>query len=232
MEAKAAGKAPPKPAQPAAQPVAQPAQPQQPQQPQKQQPQQQQQSQDKSALDAKHSVAAAATAGDRAVQVDYTTIPTQLEKKYEELDVDGALRPTIINAGNYWTKKSQKSLLAEPATAGMGTNEQGKERSKAFDLLDALTKSGDLSIEHAALHVVIAATHCFDKTLVNTVIQDNVNPIEKVERSSLIVATTIHGVSAPQLLAAGQIERVTLYSPMLIEAADDSLVIVNKDTPK
>jgi len=148
--------------------------------------------------------------------VDYTKIPNQLEKKYEELDVDGALRPTIINPGSVWTKRFQKSLLAEPDTTTLSKEQQGKERNKAFDLLDALTKSGSLTVESAALHVVIAATHCFDKTLVNTIIQDNVNPIEKVERSSLIMASTIHGVPPKELILTEQVERIALYNPMLI----------------
>jgi uncharacterized membrane protein len=32
---------------------------------------------------------------------------------------------------------------------------------------------------------VIVVTHCFDKTLMETVTRDNVNPIEKVERTQL-----------------------------------------------
>jgi len=149
--------------------------------------------------------------------IDYTKIPQQLEKKYEELDVDGALRPTIIAPGNSWSKRFQKTLLSAPESSNMGTDEQGKERTKCFDLLDALTKSGVLSIDYASLHVVIAATHCFAKALMNTVIQDNVNPIEKLERSSLIVASTIHNVQPEQLIAQEQLERVATYSPMLIE---------------
>jgi len=159
--------------------------------------------------------------------VDYTTIPPQLEKQYLALDVDGALRPTIINPGQVWTKSSKKSLLAAPTTAALNTDDQGKERERAFDLLDALTKSGELALEHAALHVVIAATHCFDKTLVNTVVQDNVNPIEKVERSSLIVASTIHGVEPAQLVQPNQIERLALYSPMLVTAPPAPLAITS-----
>jgi hypothetical protein len=46
-----------------------------------------------------------------------------------------------------------------------------QERQKAFDLLDALTKSGCLSVKEAELHVVMASTHCFGKTLMNTIIQ-------------------------------------------------------------
>ena len=30
----------------------------------------------------------------------------------------------------------------------------------------------------------MAATHCFDKTVTETVVEDNINPIAKVERSS------------------------------------------------
>jgi len=160
-----------------------------------------------------------------AVGVDYTKIPAQLDKKFLELDEDSALRPTIIKTGDYWSRSSKKSLLAEPSTATLSTEQQGKERSKAFDLLDALTKSGALSIEMAALHVVIAATHCFDKTLMNTLVQDNVNPIEKVERSSLIVASTIHGVTPRDLIASEHIERVSTYSPMLIEDVDESVPV-------
>lgn len=37
-------------------------------------------------------------------------------------------------------------------------------------------------MESAELHIIIAATHTFDKTLMDTAIQDNVNPIERVER--------------------------------------------------
>jgi hypothetical protein len=155
------------------------------------------------------------------VATDYTAIPTALEEKYGELDVDGALRPTILNTGPTWTKSSKKSLLSPAVSSSLYNEEQRKERERAFDLLDALTKSGFLQLDDAALHVVIAATHCFDKSLVHTVIQDNINPIEKVERSSLIMASTIHGVAPAQLLQSpAQVERVALYSPMLITSTE------------
>lgn len=47
-------------------------------------------------------------------------------------------------------------------------------------------------------------------------VQDNVNPIEKVERSALIVASTIHGVPARELLKADHVNRVTAASPLLL----------------
>ena len=116
-------------------------------------------------------------------------------------------------------------------TSSMGVEEQSKARDKCFDLLDALTKSGALSIDHAALHVVIAATHCFEKTLMNTVIQDNVNPIEKLERSSLIVASTIQNRPPAALIAPEHLERVGLYSPMLLQDVADSDDEDDEDVP-
>lgn len=43
--------------------------------------------------------------------IDYTQIPKQLDKKYKQLDTDAALRPTIINVGEVWSRKVQKGLL-------------------------------------------------------------------------------------------------------------------------
>jgi hypothetical protein len=49
-----------------------------------------------------------------------------------------------------------------------------------------------LALGNCQLHVVIVVTHCFDKTLMETVTRDNVNPIEKVERTQLIIASAVH----------------------------------------
>ena len=147
--------------------------------------------------------------------VDYTRIPGELDRSFEALDTDGALRATLINPGSPWTRSTQKGLLGSPVTTRIAPSEQKTEQSRAFDLLDALSKSGALPIEDASLHVVIGATHCFDRTLTDTVIQDNVNPIEKVERSLLIVGTTIHRRPAGELLADDQRERFLATSPHL-----------------
>lgn len=151
---------------------------------------------------------------------DFTKYPALLDEKYALLDEDNALRPTIVKPGTTWTKKYQASLLAKPATKTLGTEEQREERNKAFDLLDALSRSGALPVDHAELHVVMAATHCFDKALLETIVQDNVNPIEKVERSTLIVATTVHDLPASELVSPDRIESVRTASPALFPDND------------
>ena len=75
----------------------------------------------------------------------------------------------------------------------MHADEANKEKKKTFDLIDALTKSGALVLEHSSLHVILGASHYFDKTLMDTVIEENVNPIDKIaEQSMLIAAASVH----------------------------------------
>jgi hypothetical protein len=95
--------------------------------------------------------------------VDFTRFPSLLDRRYEELDSDCVLRPTIINPGSVWSKKSY--FMSEAETKLLHNNDQVLEKNAAFDLLDALSKSGALVMHSASLHLVIAATHCFDKSL-------------------------------------------------------------------
>eukprot|EP00930_Biecheleria_cincta_P072342 TRINITY_DN5974_c0_g1_i1.p1 TRINITY_DN5974_c0_g1~~TRINITY_DN5974_c0_g1_i1.p1 ORF type:complete len:968 (+),score=218.00 TRINITY_DN5974_c0_g1_i1:77-2905(+) len=146
---------------------------------------------------------------------DYTQVPKQMDEQFEKLDRDSALRPTIIDPSKTWTKTSQKALLASPSTSVLRASEQKAEKDAAFDLLDALTKSGALPLTHASLHIVIAATHCFDRSVTETIVQDNQNPIDKVERSSLILASTIHQQPAAALINDAHHSRVSAASPQL-----------------
>ena len=152
------------------------------------------------------------TEGSGSYELDYTRLPAELDAKLEALDVDAALRPTKINVEKIWTKRSQPALLAKPSSKRLADDAQEREKQKAFDLLDALSRSGSLPIDCCSLHVLIAATHCFDDSLIDTVIVKNVNPIEKLERSMLIVSETIQGVAATQLVRGEVYDRVAEYS--------------------
>lgn len=146
---------------------------------------------------------------------NFTKLPTELDKNFEKFDVDSALHTTITRTGPTWEMKSQKDLLAEPVEMTLTSKDRKREKEKAFDLLDAITKSGALPIVDSSFHVFLAATHSFDKTLINTVIQDNINPIEKIERSMLIIASTLHELPASELIKPENVARVQEYSPNL-----------------
>jgi len=153
-------------------------------------------------------------------QRDYTQVPKELDARFEKLDNDNCLRPTILKPGNVWSKREKKKLLADFTSRTLHGDEQRKEKNAAFDLLDALTKSGGLPVEHASLHILVAATHQFDKTVTETIVQDNVNPIDKVERSMLIMASTVHQETAAAIIQDGQRARVENTCPKLFELED------------
>uniref|UniRef100_A0A7S4MII2 Uncharacterized protein n=1 Tax=Odontella aurita TaxID=265563 RepID=A0A7S4MII2_9STRA len=150
--------------------------------------------------------------------IDFTQIPKMLDSKFEDLDCDNALCATVIKTGDAWNKKYKKNLLTKPERMVLRKDEKKSERDKAFDLLDALSRSGSLPVECAELHVIVAATHNFDHSLMQTVILDNVNPIEKMERSTLIVASTVHNKDPEELLRDEvQTSRVKQFSPGLFD---------------
>ncbi|EJK54483.1 hypothetical protein THAOC_25886 [Thalassiosira oceanica] len=142
-------------------------------------------------------------------RVDFTLIPKQLDHSVEGKGDSASLRSTTIKTSKNWTRNRQANLLSKPERYGLDAEEIRKEKGKAFDLLDALSRSGSLAIAYSELHVVVAMTHSFEKDLTGTVIRDNVNPIEKLEGSTLLLASAVHGVSARELVRdANELQRL------------------------
>lgn len=150
--------------------------------------------------------------------VDFTLIPQLLDTAVEKSGDGNALRSTTIKAGDYWKRNRQDNLLTRPKKQNLNPEDIDKEKSKAFDLLDALSRSGSLPIAYSELHVIVAVTHCFDKDVMSTVVCDNINPIEKLERSTLLLASTVHGVPARELIGdAAELQRLQGSMPLLLQ---------------
>jgi len=154
-----------------------------------------------------------------SLAIDFTAIPRQLEASYERFHMDAAIRPTRIVVGDVWQKRAQAALLASAVESSMHASEQTREQHKAFDLLDALSRSGGLTFDAASLHVLVAATHQFASSLTATLVSDNINPIEMLEQSSLIIASTVHDVRASTLLRSdADVERISRLAPAALAA--------------
>eukprot|EP00475_Leptophrys_vorax_P000090 TRINITY_DN10054_c0_g1_i1.p1 TRINITY_DN10054_c0_g1~~TRINITY_DN10054_c0_g1_i1.p1 ORF type:complete len:879 (+),score=239.00 TRINITY_DN10054_c0_g1_i1:43-2679(+) len=160
--------------------------------------------------------------GEAAGALDVTQIPKTLDEMYLEYDEDNAIRPNIIKAGSSWELTQQESLLVEPQKTVLTSEQQQTHRNRCFDLLDSLSKSGSLSFDRSDLHILIGATHCFDKNLIETVIQDNINPIERVEFSSLLTNAVVQQKPAVELIKSSHASRLEglfpkLFKPLSIE---------------
>jgi len=160
-------------------------------------------------------------AGNLGNTVDFSHIVKKLDSAFDEYDVDSALRPTkiIVEDNVGWKKNYQKTLLTPQEKKNLSTEDRKQEKDKAFDLLDALSKSGAQPINYSELHVIVAATHRFDYSLIDTVIRSNENPIVSVERSALIVASTTHDDTpvADLVLGPSRLSSIKEHSPGLLE---------------
>eukprot|EP00754_Rhynchopus_humris_P029273 Rhum_TRINITY_DN15204_c1_g1::Rhum_TRINITY_DN15204_c1_g1_i8::g.143651::m.143651 len=144
------------------------------------------------------------------------SIPQRMEAAFLALDSEGCLRPTIVRPGDSWHKRSSKSLVHDDAEEELfDADDRRRERRRALDLLDALTRCGAIELEEASVHVVVAATNTFPKTLLATLAEESVNPIGVVERSSLIATAVIHSTQPSRLLRAGAQQRLLADGPDL-----------------
>ncbi|OEU13881.1 hypothetical protein FRACYDRAFT_262424 [Fragilariopsis cylindrus CCMP1102] len=157
--------------------------------------------------------------GEQHHVMDFTMIPKLLDRTIEVHDKDGALRLTTVETSkDGWTRNRQKNLLTKSEKHILTTTDIASEKSKAFDLLDALSRSGSLAISFSELHVVICATHSFEKNVMETVIKDNINPIEKLEMSTLLMASTILDIPVRDLIRKEEeCERLAVSFPRLLK---------------
>jgi len=151
---------------------------------------------------------------------DFTMIPKILDTCIEKFDSDHALRSCIIKSGPSWTLMRQANLLMPIKSKPLSGSAIHSEKKKAFDLLDAISRSGVLPIHCSELHVIVGVSHCFDNNVVGSVVQDNMNPIEKVERSGLMIASTIHAEPPAALIRSGEDkDRLANTFPLLLKSS-------------
>mmetsp|Transcript_3484 Transcript_3484/g.6122 ORF Transcript_3484/g.6122 Transcript_3484/m.6122 type:complete len:911 (+) Transcript_3484:251-2983(+) len=154
-----------------------------------------------------------------STNIDYTQLPSLMDAKFEALDTKAQLRPTKIKVGDTVTLESYDSpwMTRSKSTVRLSADDLRDKKNMAMDLLDAISRSGELPLIQTQLHIVIASTHCFDSTILDTLIKENVNPIARVEHSSLLIATSITGESVSDLLAVSHQQRLKDTSPALFE---------------
>ena len=98
---------------------------------------------------------------------EITMFPKLLDSKLEKYDSDGALRSTIIKVGNDWFRKRQENLLTPSRTKRLDEETIDEGKKNALDLLDAISRSGSLSLATSELHVIIGVTHSLDESAIS-----------------------------------------------------------------
>jgi hypothetical protein len=81
-------------------------------------------------------------------EIDFLSVPKTLEAEFEKLGVASSIRPTKIKLGNKW-KFAKMEHIDSPGTWIDMDNATKKNdcKKKAFALLDAITRSGDIPVQ-------------------------------------------------------------------------------------
>jgi hypothetical protein len=165
-------------------------------------------------------------------EADYTQLPTALEARIEAFDPDSKLAPTKISVQG-GTLERFRGLLAQTSDQEfLDEASFAAHKSRAMDLLDALTRSGDLPLVETQLHVVVATTQLFEHTVLDTIVKNNVNPIAAIECSALLVAAQVTGKPVHALLASPQDQvRLLEAEPALFAQIGDAAPVAAQLRP-
>jgi hypothetical protein len=134
---------------------------------------------------------------------DIMAIPGRLDAACGRAEARGAvMRAAVLRLGPVWSGVMPTSVLDKaPATQALDRADQDAARRAAFDLLDALSRGGAVPLRHAAVHVLVGTTVSFEDSLMDTVIQRNINPIDRAERATLALLEAVHTRPVAQLVA-------------------------------
>ena len=160
-------------------------------------------------LDGQDDDVGAAKQGDN---FDIMAIPGRLDVACGRAEARGAvMRAAVLRLGPVWSGVMPTSVLDKaPATQALDRADQDAARRAAFDLLDALSRGGAVPLRHAAVHVLVGTTVSFEDSLMDTVIQRNINPIDRAERATLALLEAVHTRPVAQLVAPQHAARLGL----------------------
>ena len=166
---------------------------------------------------ASSSVAATAVGGHR---IPWTQFPQTLDKVCGALGADAAaLCPTRVEVGDTWIKTHAPNILAPITRVSVDAEKQKVAKRGAFDLIDALTRTGALPFDDAKLHIMMITTQNFSSTLVDTCIIENVDPIQRVERAMMLVgANLFKPTKVSELVKPQHAARFALLDQQALEA--------------
>ncbi len=92
-----------------------------------------------------------------------------------------SLRQTVLHVESKW-RRQESGFVGAAKSVELGKDEIAAERNTCFGLLDSLSNGGCLSLgSEAELHVVFVATHQYEKSVLDSVVQESRDPIEELQ---------------------------------------------------
>ena len=120
---------------------------------------------------------------------DESQLPFKLDNAFSCFDEDDALHAGSLKISrDSWNRFQSKTGVESK----LSDDVLKTENSLALDLIDALSRSGNLELINTSTHFISGITHWFDLSLMDTIIQTDVNPISKLKHSGSIIASILY----------------------------------------
>lgn len=122
----------------------------------------------------------------------------------EHHEETSTIEAMILHPSGHWTRKRLENLVTgKIRSESLGQAKLDEERTQAFDLLDLLTLSGGSPLDvpgQVSLHVIAPLTHHFARSLVDSVVMGNINPVDELDWTLSTVAATIHNRNISEVI--------------------------------
>tara|TARA_R110002050_G_scaffold287858_1_gene439326 strand:+ start:72 stop:725 length:654 start_codon:yes stop_codon:yes gene_type:complete len=131
------------------------------------------------------------TTGDKVQSMrEWTDIPDNVDIALRDEGADewrgGRVRPTILHLGPTWEtveSVASRAVSKDRDRCGesrqtLGRKEQECLRQQSYDILDALTRSGEMVVFDSELHLIHVTAHCLEDSVIESVLCRNVDPAE------------------------------------------------------
>ena len=122
---------------------------------------------------------------------DESLIPFQLDKAFEKYDSNDSLHTATIKATNSW-KKSQTLPSDRKITFDLSLDNIKEEKNKVIDLLDSLSRSGNLDLVNTSTHYFFGISNWFDLSLIDTLIVKSENPLTSIELAAELTTNLLN----------------------------------------
>ncbi len=104
--------------------------------------------------------------------VGFLSLPAALEAALENAPF---MRPCILRVEAGWDKDKRR-------------------RNECVDLLEALSKSGVVTLDHAEIHIVHSSCHVFAENCIDCIVRSNVDLLDVFDNAVQVIQTTIADV--------------------------------------
>eukprot|EP01060_Flectonema_neradi_P010865 TRINITY_DN1793_c2_g1_i2.p1 TRINITY_DN1793_c2_g1~~TRINITY_DN1793_c2_g1_i2.p1 ORF type:complete len:890 (+),score=147.47 TRINITY_DN1793_c2_g1_i2:152-2821(+) len=127
---------------------------------------------------------------------DYSSIPAKLEKRFAEITTPGSnVRPVIITPDpSGWSQSTHPSILSTtpPPLKKLLQSDIKRAKQSAFDLIDAITKSGSVPLCETSLHVLFGFNNNWNDGVIQSAAKHNINPLNAGTETIVEVINVLH----------------------------------------